>query len=137
MRFREQADEAPDTILLQYQAQAVRYITEVILHKLERLIRSQLKKKKGNQFSIFFRKGNILISQLLHQPMHIVVSYYRITEFQDLIVSSKVEVPHTSSDCQLERFSAPETAAAVRDSLHHNTKISVGRSDAKSGYNDG
>jgi hypothetical protein len=25
----------------------------------------------------------------------------------------------------------------VRDSLHHNTKISVGRSDAKSGYNDG
>jgi hypothetical protein len=48
MRFREQAEEAPDTILLQYQAQGVRYITEVILHKLERLIRSQLKKKKGN-----------------------------------------------------------------------------------------
>jgi hypothetical protein len=62
----------------------------------------------------------LLISQLLHQPMYIVVSYYRITEFQDLVVSSKVEVPHTSSGCQSKRLLAPETVAAVRDCLPPN-----------------
>jgi hypothetical protein len=81
------------------------------------------------QGSLFFRKGNILISQLLHRPMHIAISYYRIIEFQDLVVSSKLEVSHTSSGCQSERLFAPETVAAVRDCLLPNHVGQLGNSN--------
>jgi hypothetical protein len=61
--------------------------------------------------------------------MHIAVSYYKITEFQDLLVPSKVQVPHTSSACQSERLLAPETAAAVRDCLPPNHAGQLGNSN--------
>jgi len=51
MRFREQAEEAPDTILFQYQPQAVRYIIEGILHKLDWSVHSWKRRK-----SISFHK---------------------------------------------------------------------------------
>ena len=48
-RFREQAEEAPDTILFQCKLQTVKYIIEGTLHKLDRSIRSQLKEREEKQ----------------------------------------------------------------------------------------
>jgi hypothetical protein len=53
----------------------------------------------------FFRKGNILISQLLHRSMHMAVSYYRLRRNRPRNLKHKV----LSHDDNKESFQKTQT----------------------------